>query len=350
MQLKSFEERELRPVSGLLVLFILTVCEIVMTVLFIVGVFYLDQSQEWQSGILINANQELIGGTLLIVSMVGWTVFGLMMAGLKIVQPNEARILLLFGKYLGTISKAGYYYVNPFCVSFSPTYNAAKLAATKKARNMEQSAEIAETKQNFRRTVSLKTQTLNNDRQKVNDVLGNPIIIGAVVIWRVDRPTQAAFSVENYTEYLSIQTDSTIRNVARLYPYDVFDEDEDDGIQEKTLRGSALEIAATMQAELQKRVSEAGLIIDEVRITQLAYAEEIAAAMLQRQQAAAIIAARQKIVDGAVGMVQMAINRLSADNIVLLDEERKAQMVSNLLVVLCGNRDAQPIVNSGSIY
>jgi len=159
------------------------------------------------------------------------------------------------------------------------------------------------------------------------------------------------FSVENYSEYLSIQTDSTIRNAARLYPYDVFNEDDyDDGVREKTLRGSSLEIAETMKTDLQKRVQNAGLVIEEVRITHLAYSEEIAAAMLQRQQAVAIIAARKKIVDGAVGMVKMAIDKLGEDNIVLLDEERKAAMVSNLLVVLCGNRDAQPIINSGSIY
>jgi regulator of protease activity HflC (stomatin/prohibitin superfamily) len=201
------------------------------------------------------------------------------------------------------------------------------------------------------KTVSLKKQTLDNERQKVNDILGNPIIIGAIVIWYVDNPTQAVFAVENYREFISIQTDSVIRNVARLYPYDVFSEGEyDDNVKEKTLRGSALEIADTMREELQKRVESAGLIIDEVRITHLAYAEEIAAAMLQRQQASAIIAAREKIVSGAVGMVKMAIDQLSEDNIVLLDEERKAAMVSNLLVVLCGNRDAQPIVNSGSIY
>ncbi len=159
------------------------------------------------------------------------------------------------------------------------------------------------------------------------------------------------FSVENYREFLNIQTDSTIRNVARLYPYDSLEEDADgDGVKEKTLRGSSQEIAQVMQQQLQSRVEKAGLEIEEVRITHLAYAEEIAAAMLQRQQAAAIVAARQKIVDGAVGMVKMALDKLGEEEIVVLDEERKAAMVSNLLVVLCGNKDAQPIVNSGSIY
>ena len=186
--------------------------------------------------------------------------------------------------------------------------------------------------------------------QKVNDALGNPIIIGSVVIWHVADPTRAVFAVDNFEDYLSIQCDSTIRNIARLYPYDSMKDgdDEDDG--EKTLRGSSSEVSEIMQNELSQRVADAGLVIEDVRITTLAYSDEIAAAMLQRQQAVAIIAARQKIVEGAVSMVKMAIDQLSEDEVVVLDEERKAAMVSNLLVVLCGNKDAQPIVNSGSIY
>ena len=196
------------------------------------------------------------------------------------------------------------------------------------------------------RKISLRTRTLDNRKQKVNDALGNPIIIGSVVIWHVEDPTAAVFAVENFEEYLSIQCDSTIRNIARLYPYDTMEE----GFDEKTLRGSSSEICEIMQQELSERVRGAGLVIEDVRITTLAYAEEIAAAMLQRQQAEAIIAARQKIVEGAVSMVKMAIDQLGEEEIVVLDEERKAAMVSNLLVVLCGNKDAQPIVNSGSIY
>ena len=194
--------------------------------------------------------------------------------------------------------------------------------------------------------ISLKTRTLDNRKQKVNDALGNPIIIGSVVIWRVDNPTAAVFSVDNYEEYLSIQCDSTIRNIARLYPYDTMENDAD----EKTLRGSSSEVSEIMQTELAGRVKDAGLVIEDVRITTLAYSDEIAAAMLQRQQATAIIAARQKIVEGAVGMVKMAIDQLGEDEVVVLDEERKAAMVSNLLVVLCGSKDAQPVVNSGSLY
>jgi regulator of protease activity HflC (stomatin/prohibitin superfamily) len=187
--------------------------------------------------------------------------------------------------------------------------------------------------------------TLNNEKQKINDELGNPIIIGIVVIWKVVNTAKAAFNVDNYTEYLSIQCDSSLRNIVRLYPYDASTEDG-----EKSLRGSSQEVAEKLKEEIQSRVDIAGLDILEARITHLAYAPEIAAAMLQRQQASAIIAARQMIVEGAVGMVEMALAKLSENNIVQLDEERKAAMVSNLLVVLCGNKDPQPIVNSGSIY
>jgi regulator of protease activity HflC (stomatin/prohibitin superfamily) len=340
MKLLNFNERELRPYTGFAMLFTLIAGTIFTTFLFVFGIALAE------SGIY------LFGTISLIVGILGLLLCSIMFAGLKLVHPNEARVFTLFGKYHGTIKVSGYHYVNPFCVSFSPDYNAAKAHAAQMAKTTNPEARAIQAKAvAVSRAVSLKTQTLDNNRQKVNDVLGNPIIIGAVVIWHVEWPTQAVFAVENYQEFLSIQTDSTIRNVARLYPYDVFDEDEHaDGVQEKTLRGSALEIADSMQAELQKRVSSAGLIIEEVRITHLAYAEEIAAAMLQRQQAVAIIAARQKIVDGAVGMVKMAIDRLNDDNIVVLDDERKAVMVSNLLVVLCGSHDAQPVVNTGSIY
>ncbi|MFA6785473.1 MAG: SPFH domain-containing protein, partial [Sphaerochaeta sp.] len=193
--------------------------------------------------------------------------------------------------------------------------------------------------------VSLKAMTLNNEKQKVNDAQGNPIIIGVVVIWKVVDTAKAVFNVDNFIEYLSIQCDSALRNVVRLFPYDASEEED-----EKSLRGSSQEVAQDLKMELQEKVLVAGIEIIEARITHLSYAPEIAAAMLQRQQASAIIAARQKIVEGAVGMVEMALNQLSDNKIVELDDERKAAMVSNLLVVLCGNRDVQPIVNSGTIY
>lgn len=340
MERKNIIEKELRPMSGMLMLFVTILGLFVSIALFIVA------------AVIIEAGFGLIGGLLIVLGILGCIMFPILMCGLKTVRPNEARVLILFGKYHGTIKESGFYYVNPFCESFSPIHNSSKEATGIKASASTAGGGSTQVTVDVstRKTVSTKTQTLDNGRQKVNDVFGNPIIIGAIVIWKVADPTRAVFAVENYKEYLSIQTDSTIRNIARLYPYDNFDEDGDDGIKEKTLRGSSLEIAENMKTELQRRVEEAGLTVEEVRITHLAYSEEIAAAMLQRQQAAAIIAARQKIVDGAVGMVKMAIDKLNEDEIVVLDEERKAAMVSNLLVVLCGNKDAQPIVNSGSIY
>ena len=195
--------------------------------------------------------------------------------------------------------------------------------------------------------------TLNNARQKINDCLGNPVEIGIAVMWRVTDTAKAVFNVDNYKEYLSLQCDTALRNIVRIYPYDVapnIDTTGDGLADDGSLRGSSEVVAARIKEEIQKRVDEAGIKIVEARITNLSYATEIAAAMLQRQQASAIIDARKMIVDGAVGMVEMALARLSENDTVVLDEERKAAMVSNLLVVLCGNKDAQPVVNSGSLY
>lgn len=278
------------------------------------------------------------GGILLGVSIA--TLLGLVILsmGFHVINPNEAKVLTLFGTYYGTVKEPGFYYTNPFVTAINP---AGKTNVATISQNGVSNATVSVKK------ISTKVMTLNNEKQKVNDVLGNPVIVGAVVIWRVADPTSAVFRVENYKKYLSTQCDSTIRNIARLYPYDVMEEETS---EEKTLRGSSQEIAESMTRELQERVKEAGLEVIEVRITHLSYAEEIAASMLQRQQAVAIIAARKKIVEGAVSMVKMAIDELSEEEIVVLDEERKAAMVSNLLVVLCGNKDAQPIVNSGSLY
>lgn len=287
-----------------------------------------------------------LGVALLVVSVLGLIGMIIFTCGFHILQPNQAMVFTLFGKYYGTVKEPGFYYVNPFCSAVSPAKTAAGAtqAASLNVANGTQSTNVAVSLPSSK--ISLRTRTLNNERQKVNDVLGNPIIIGVNVIWKVADPTAAVFNVENFGQFLSTQCDSVIRNIARLYPYDTMEEDS----EEKTLRGSSNEIAEQMETELQTRVADAGLEIIDVRITHLAYAEEIAAAMLQRQQAVAIIAARQKIVEGAVSMVKMAIDQLGEEEIVVLDEERKAAMVSNLLVVLCGNKDAQPIVNSGSIY
>ena len=334
MNANQIEEKLLKPRAGIPVL----VCDLVLLA---ASIFAL----------IAGFGGGWLGVVLLILGAAAFIAVFIVLAGLKAVRPNEALVLTLFGNYYGTIKEPGYYFVNPFCASVSPAYD--KAAAEKAKREKESGGNPSSTTQisSARNRVSLKTMTLDNGRQKVNDVIGNPIIIGAVVIWHVENPTKAVFNVEDYPSFLSTQTDSTIRNIARLYPYDVFDEgEESDTATEKTLRGSSQEIAENMKLELQKRVSDAGIVVEEVRITHLAYAEEIAAAMLQRQQAAAVIAARQKIVDGAVGMVKMAVNRLGEDDVVILDDERKAAMVSNLLVVLCGGHDAQPVVNTGSIY
>ncbi|MCM1171236.1 MAG: SPFH domain-containing protein [Clostridium sp.] len=284
-------------------------------------------------------------GMGVVLGIIGFVVFAVMFSGLKVVHPNEAAVYTFFGRYYGTIKKAGYYFINPFASIYNPS-SATPFEMAQFTTGANETKTGTGTAPNFNKKVSTKTMTFNNHKQKVNDALGNPIVIGAAVIWKVVNPTKAVFNVENYNEFLSIQCDAIVRNNARLYPYDVMEDDVD----EKTLRGSSQEIAENMKNELQARVEEAGIEIKEVRITHLAYSEEIAAAMLQRQQAVAIIAARQKIVEGAVSMVKMAIDQLSEEEIVSLDEERKAAMVSNLLVVLCGNKDAQPIVNSGSIY
>lgn len=260
------------------------------------------------------ADLIIFSGLVLIV-----IVSPVLLSGLKLVRPNEAMVLMLFGKYVGTIKKEGLYFVNPL------------------ARPMRF---LNDTR------ISLKATTLNSDEQKINDLLGNPVIIKTMVIWRVVNTAKAAFNVANYRDYLSLQCDSAVRNIARLYPYDVARDDN----HEKTLRGSSQEIAEKIKAEIQEKTELAGLEILDAKIIQLSYSPEIAAAMLQRQQAAAIIDARTLLVEGAVSMVEMALQKLNDKDIVQLDEERKAAMVSNLLVILCGSKEAHPVVNAGTLY
>lgn len=302
------------------------------------------------AGLIIGAESAEGGNPIaialtIVCAIVAFVFCPILYAGLKILKPNEALVLTLFGKYYGTLEGAGFYFVNPFVVAVNPTKTTAAEASQrpKKRSDSSEKNDAAAGK-----AVSLKVMTLNNDRQKVNDKLGNPIEIGVVVIWRVVNAAKAVFNVDNYIEFLSIQADSSLRNIVRLYPYDIWNEDET--ADELSLRGSSQEVANKLRDELQSKVEDAGLEIVETRITHLAYSPEIAAAMLQRQQASAIIDARKLIVEGAVGMVQMALTKLSENAIVELDDERKAAMVSNLLVVLCGNKEAQPIVNTGSIY
>ena len=328
-QIKNLKEKEIRPVSGML-----------MLILLILGIVVAICAIIYASVAFFIGGEDIIIKTIAIIAIV---VFCFMFGGLRVVNPNEALVLTLFGRYYGTIKESGFFFVNPFVTSFNPT-----AVGINDVMHEEISDKKSKNKENKSRNkkVSTKTMTWNNDQQKVNDVHGNPVIIGSVVIWKVKDPTKAVFNVENFYEYLSIQCDSTIRNIARMYPYDTIESNDD----ELTLRGSSLEIAGKMKNELQQKVEDAGLEIIEVKITHLSYSEEIAAAMLKRQQAAATIAAREKIVEGAVGMVKMALEQLEDDELIILDDERKAAMVSNLLVVLCGDKEAQPIVNSGSIY
>lgn len=289
---------------------------------------------------------------------IGWIPF----IGLKVLKPQEALVLTLFGNYIGTLKEPGFYFVNPFCTAVNPAASTklnqsgidaptgGSLSALKITTGSTAEVNVG---QSTSKKVSLKIMTLNNNRQKINDCLGNPIEIGIAVMWRVVDTAKAVFDVDNYKEYLSLQCDSALRNIVRIYPYDVapgVDTTGDGQADEGSLRGSSEVVAERIRQEIQEKVADAGLEIIEARITYLAYAPEIAAVMLQRQQASAIIDARKMIVDGAVGMVEMALERLSENQVIELDEERKAAMVSNLLVVLCGNHDAQPVVNSGSLY
>ena len=310
---ESVKEKRIKGINGWLALIVIILAFAASFAMAALGMVMLATTQ----------NTAYIG--LLLAGMALFIICAVCCAGFKIIAPNEAVVLTFFGKYYGTLKTDGFYFVNPLCTTINPVApSAIGLMGRKK--------------------LSLKAMTLNNDKQKVNDEEGNPIEIGVVVIWRIVDTAKAVFAVENYSTYISTQTDSAIRQVARQYPYDVSDNGD-----EKSLRGSSQEIANILKAELQERVDMAGLEILEARISNLAYAPEIAAAMLQRQQAAAIIAARQKIVDGAVSMVDMALRKLSDNNVCELDDEKKAAMVSNLLVVLCGNKDAQPVVNSGSV-
>ena len=327
----EIEEKELNAPNGLASAFLF----ILLYIAAVVGII--------PAGINLDSDTPTYGAFLLTVCIiwlcVGWIPF----MGIKVIRPNEALVLTLFGKYTGTLKKEGIFFVNPFSSAVNPASAAEQASQAGIQISADGKADI-KTASSVSKKLSLKAMTLNNKTQKINDKDGNPVEVSIVVIWKIANTAKAVFNVDNYQEYISIQADSTLRDVASLYPYDV---GNDGG---KSLRGSSAEVAENLKTELQNRVADAGLEVIEARITHLAYAPEIAAAMLQRQQAAAIIEARQKIVDGAVGMVEMALERITENNVCDLDDERKAQMVSNLLVVLCGNKDAQPIVNSGSIY
>lgn len=264
---------------------------------------------------VVLASEYLVGApavALIIFGIVLFLVWTIFTCGFFVIQPNQATALILFGDYKGTVNEAGWHWGNPFY--------------TKKK-------------------ISLRSRNLNGEKLKVNDEMGNPIEIAAVVVWRVENTYEALFDVEDYLSYVTVQSESALRHLAGMYPYDITDDNT-----HLSLRGSADEVSEALKNELQQRLAKAGVVVEEARLSHLAYAPEIAAVMLQRQQAAAIIAARQKIVEGAVGMVEMAINKLSENQVIELDDERKAAMVSNLLVVLCGEKAAQPVINTGTLH
>ncbi|NMD37776.1 MAG: SPFH domain-containing protein [Christensenellaceae bacterium] len=338
------KEKELKAKPGMPVLILSIVLYIAAIGLIVLGDILLE-------------NERNIGTLPLVVGIL-WLIVGFVpFFGLKVLKPNEALVLTVFGKYTGTLREAGFYFVHPFSVAVNPAAK-TKLGQSGDVKTAKQAITISgeSTKvdiDSLGKRVSLKVMTLNNAKQKVNDCLGNPVEIGIAVIWRVVDTAKAVFNVDNYKEYLSLQCDSALRNIVRIYPYDVapnVDTTGDGEPDEGSLRGSSEVVAQRIKDEIQSKVTDAGLEILEARITYLAYAQEIAAVMLQRQQASAIVDARKLIVEGAVGMVEMALEKLAKNNVVNLDDERKAAMVSNLLVVLCGNRDAQPVVNSGSQY
>ncbi|NLO14612.1 MAG: SPFH domain-containing protein, partial [Clostridiales bacterium] len=332
------QEKSLNARSGMPVLFITLAAYLAAIGLIVLGGIRLDGGLPG-------------GGLLLAVGMV-WVMIGWVpLPGLKIIKPQESLVLTLFGKYSGTLRTEGFFFVHPFSVAVNP---AAKTRLGQshdvddsKGRKLTISSENTNAQMEMSsKKISLKIMTLNNSKQKVNDVLGNPIEIGVAVMWRVVDTAKAVFTVDNFKEYLSLQCDSAVRNIVRSYPYDVapnVDTTGDGQPDEGSLRGSSEIVAERIRHEIQSRVDAAGLAIIDARITFLAYAPEIAQAMLQRQQASAVVDARKMIVDGAVGMVEMALEKLSANNIVQLDDERKAAMVSNLLVVLCGSKDVQPV-------
>ena len=337
------KEQELKARPGMPVLLLSVVLYLAAIGLVVLG------------GILLEKEKNI--GALPLVLGTLWMIVGFIpFIGLKVLKPNEALVMTLFGKYTGTLREAGFYFVHPFSVAVNPAAK-TKLGQSGDVQTGKPGIIISSDSakvdvESLGKRVSLKAMTLNNARQKVNDCLGNPVEIGIAVIWRVVDTAKAVFNVDNYKEYLSLQCDSALRNIVRIYPYDVapnVDTTGDGEPDEGSLRGSSEVVAQRIKDEIQSKVHDAGLEILEARITYLAYAPEIAAVMLQRQQASAIVDARKLIVDGAVGMVEMALEKLAKNKVVTLDEDRKAAMVSNLLVVLCGNRDAQPVVNSGSL-
>ena len=284
--------------------------------------------------------------SLLVFSLLLLPVSIILLTGFFTLQPNEARVLILFGAYRGTVRESGFYWGNPFYSNGQPQLGMMAQIAEAQGRMAAAKAGAARParKSASRHKISLRARTLNGEKLKVNDKRGNPIEIAAIVIWRVEDTAQAAFDVDDYEKYVETQSESSLRHLASCFAYDYGEDNE------ITLRSGVDEVSQALRKELQERLAKAGVAVEEARLTHLAYAQEIAQAMLRRQQAEVVIAARQKIVHGAVSMVDMALRELAEKNVVQLDDERKAAMVSNLLVVLCGEAEVHPVVNTGTLY
>jgi regulator of protease activity HflC (stomatin/prohibitin superfamily) len=293
---------------------------------------------------VIQANSQRgnsLAVAVIIFAILAFIASIIMLVGFFTLQPNQARVLVLFGEYRGTVRATGFHWGNPFYSNGS----AASGTVTESGASGEKAAMAKAMKRHpSRNKISLRARNLNGDKLKVNDKRGNPIEIGAVVVWRVSDTAQAMFDVDDYENYVSIQSESALRHLANSYAYDDGEENE------TTLRSGVDEVSQALKVELEERLSKAGVVVEEARLTHLAYAPEIAQAMLRRQQAEAVIAARQKIVHGAVSMVEMALKDLADKNVLALDDERKAAMVSNLMVVLCGESEVHPVVNTGTLY
>jgi regulator of protease activity HflC (stomatin/prohibitin superfamily) len=279
----------------------------------------------------------------LLFSIAALILLIILMTGFFTLQPNEARVLVLFGKYRGTVRESGFHWGNPFYSNGQPVGAGAPSQGEPQQKLLVR-AGARHKVQMTRNKISLRARTMNVEKLKVNDKRGNPIEIGAVMVWRVQDTAQAVFDVDDYGKYVETQSESALRHLASQYAYDHGEENE------STLRSNGNEVSAALKEELEERLSRAGVAVEEARLTHLAYAPEIAQAMLRRQQAEAVIAARQKIVQGAVSMVDMALRALAEKQVVVLDDERKAAMVSNLMVVLCGESEVHPVVNAGTLY
>ncbi|MDO5040500.1 MAG: SPFH domain-containing protein [Peptoniphilus sp.] len=344
MQKGEMEEKILKAKPGIPMLILLIITHVLSVFIFVKG--------------LELVARDIPNGAVLIIFGVIWFFVNIVLYfGFKVIKPQEALVLTLFGKYYGTLKETGFYYVNPFSSGFNPAANTSLGqsgdVSTKKTKIIRADGSNLSAEMPSGKKISLKVMTLNNSKQKINDRLGNPVEVGIAVMWRVVDTAKAVFEVDNYKEFLSLQCDSSLRDIVRIYPYDSvpgIDTTGDGESDEGSLRGSSTMVAHRIKEKIQEGVDVAGIEIIDARITYLAYAPEIAAAMLQRQQAAAVVDARATIVDGAVGMVEMALEKLSEKGVVDLDEDKKATMVSNLMVVLCSNKDPQPVVNSGSIY